>query len=214
MTTPGPDLVSTDLCRLHVRRTGTGPPVVLWHSLFFDSQSWGPLIDELARQRTVYAIDGPSHGKSESVPRDFTFDEVAAAAVTGAGSAGADRTRRLGRQCLGRTRRHPSCDGSSVADSDHHRDANRRVHAQGEADEGLATCRLYRFVGPSKYLTKTLSDSLLGADAVAAQPDQAAVIMASFRAADRTGMFHAMRSMMLHRTGIASCFPTSLCRRW
>ena len=73
--------------------------------------------------------------------------------------------------------------------------------------KGWPLVELYRFVGPSKYLTRTLSDSLLGADAVAAQPDQAAVIMASFRAADRKGMFHAMRSMMLHRIGIANLLP-------
>ena len=49
---------------------------------------------------------------------------------------------------------------------------------------------------------KQLSDSLLGAKAVGAQPRQAATIMNSFRDADRKGMLHAMRSMMLHRTGI------------
>ena len=80
MITPSPEFVSTDLGRLHVRCTGTGPPVVLLHSLFVDSRSWGPLVDELGRQRTVYAIDGPSHGKSDSVARDFTFDEVVASA--------------------------------------------------------------------------------------------------------------------------------------
>src|SRR5215471_12301837 len=72
--------VDTDLARLHVRRTGSGAPVVLWHSLFVDSRSWGPLVDVLARQRTVYTIDGPSHGRSDSVPRDFDFPEVVASA--------------------------------------------------------------------------------------------------------------------------------------
>ena len=80
MITPSPDFVSTDLGRLHVRRSGTGPPIVLWHSLFFDSRSWGPLVDALARDRTVYTVDGPSHGKSEAVHRDFTFDELVTAA--------------------------------------------------------------------------------------------------------------------------------------
>ncbi len=28
----------------------------------------------------MYAIDGPSHGKSEAVPRDFTFEELVGAA--------------------------------------------------------------------------------------------------------------------------------------
>jgi hypothetical protein len=57
MITPSPNFVSTDLGRLYVRRSGTGPPVVLWHSLFVDLRSWGPLVEALARDRTVYAID-------------------------------------------------------------------------------------------------------------------------------------------------------------
>ena len=80
MITPSPNFVSTDLGRLNVRRTGTGPPVVLWHSLFVDSRCWAPLVETLSHDRTVYAIDGPSHGKSEPVHRDFSFGECVAAA--------------------------------------------------------------------------------------------------------------------------------------
>ena len=61
---------------------------------------------------------------------------------------------------------------------------------------------MYRFFGPTGFVVKLLFDSLVGKDAIAAQPDQAATVMASFRDADRDGMLHAMRSMMLHRTGI------------
>ena len=60
---------ATRLGRLHVKRTGTGPPVVLWHSLFIDSQSWGPLVDLLAGDRTVFTVDGPSHGSSGEIGR-------------------------------------------------------------------------------------------------------------------------------------------------
>jgi pimeloyl-ACP methyl ester carboxylesterase len=55
--------------------------MVLWHSLSVDSRSLGPLFDALARHRTVVAIDGPSHGRSEPVTRDFTFDECTRAAA-------------------------------------------------------------------------------------------------------------------------------------
>ena len=106
MITPSPDFVSTDLGRLHVRRSGTGPPVVLWHSLFVDSRSWGPLVDALARDRTVYTIDGPSHGKSEAVRRDFTFEELVGRRGTGPRSSRPDRARRLGRQRVGRPCRY------------------------------------------------------------------------------------------------------------
>ena len=61
---------------------------------------------------------------------------------------------------------------------------------------------IYRFTGPNEFIVKQLMDSLVGQDSIAAQPGQAASVIASFRDADRTGMYHAMRSMMLHRTGI------------
>ena len=80
MATSSTFLVGTDLGRLSIQRSGTGPPVVLWHSLFVDSGSWDGLVDALAVERTVYTIDGPSHGKSDAVHRDFTFEECVAAA--------------------------------------------------------------------------------------------------------------------------------------
>jgi pimeloyl-ACP methyl ester carboxylesterase len=61
---------------------------------------------------------------------------------------------------------------------------------------------MYRFTGPNGFIMKQLFDSLLGAESIAARADQAEAIKASFREADRKGMLHAMRSMMLHRTGI------------
>ena len=80
MATPDDDFIGTTLGRLHVLRAGTGPTVILRHSLFVDSRSWGSLFDALVRHRTVVAIDGPSHGMSEPVRRDFSFDECVQAA--------------------------------------------------------------------------------------------------------------------------------------
>jgi len=68
--------------------------------------------------------------------------------------------------------------------------------------KGWPLVHLYRWLGPTALITKTLSDSLLGQEAVTAEPAQAAVIMESFRSADRTGMLHAVRSLMLKRSGI------------
>ncbi len=81
MIAPSPDFVSTDLCRLHVRRTGTGSAGCVVAQPVRRLSVLGP-----ADRRTGAAtarctpIDGPSHGKSEAVPRDFTFDELGAAA--------------------------------------------------------------------------------------------------------------------------------------
>ena len=209
MSTPSPNFVSTDLPRLHVRRTGTGPPVVLWHSLFVDSRSWGPLVDVLARDRTVYTIDGPSHGKSEAVHRDFTFEECVAAAdqaldrlgltepVDWVGNAwGGHIGIRLAtaERCRLRTL---TTIGTPV-----------QAFTLGEKlTKGWPLVQSFRLVGPIGFLKKQLSDSLLGSEAVAAQPDHAATVMASFAEADRNGMVHAMRSMMMHRAGIEDLLP-------
>jgi pimeloyl-ACP methyl ester carboxylesterase len=67
---------------------------------------------------------------------------------------------------------------------------------------GWPLVEIYRLTGPNGFIVKQLFESLLGRESIAAQPDQAEAMKASFREADRKGMFHAMRSMMLHRSGI------------
>jgi pimeloyl-ACP methyl ester carboxylesterase len=169
MITPSPNLVSTDLGRLHVRRTGTGPPVVLWHSLFVDSRSWGPLVDVLARDRTVYTIDGPSHGKSEAVHRDFAFEECVAAAEQALDRLGlAEPVDWVGnawgghvgiRLAVGPRLRTLTTIGTPV-----------QAFTLGEKlTKGWPLVELYRFAGPTGFILKQLSDSLLGAAAIAAE---------------------------------------------
>ena len=202
MTTSSPSFVATDLGRLHVGRTGTGRPVVLWHSLFVDSQSWGPLIDELARRHTVYAIDGPSHGRSEAVPRDFTFEEVVASAEQALDQLGlTDPVDWVGNAWGGHV-------GIRLATGARLRTLTTiGTPVQGftfaeKLTKAWPLVQMYRFTGPNGFIVKQLFDSLVGQDSLAAQPDQAAALTASFRDANRRGMFHAMRSMMLHRTAI------------
>jgi pimeloyl-ACP methyl ester carboxylesterase len=208
MITPTANFVSTDLGRLHVRRTGTGPPVVLWHSLFVDSRSWGPLAGELARDHTVFTIDGPSHGKSEPLRRDFTFEEVVAAAEQALDRLGLDEPvdwvgnawgGHVGiRLATGKRLRTLTTIGTPV----------QGFNLRERVTKGWPLVAMYRLMGANGIVTKLLSNSLVGADAVAAQPEQAAATMAAFRDADRTGMYHAMRSMMLGRAGVADLLPS------
>jgi pimeloyl-ACP methyl ester carboxylesterase len=200
------EFVTTRLGRLHVRRTGAGPPVVLWHSLFIDSQSWGPLAEALATDRTVYAIDGPSHGRSDSVGRDFTFDECVAAASEALDElVRAEQVDWVGNAWGGHVgiqlaARHPERIRTLVT-------IGTPVHGLS-GRERWAMCwplvQLYRVAGPTRILLRALSEPLVGAEALAAQPDRAAAIIGSFASADRDGMFHAMRSMMLRRPSMAA----------
>lgn len=73
--------------------------------------------------------------------------------------------------------------------------------------KGWPLVKLYGLTGPNRFIMRQLADSLLGAESIAAQPDQSQVTMAAFRNADRKGMYHAMRSMMLKRTGVEALLP-------
>jgi len=66
---------------------------------------------------------------------------------------------------------------------------------------------LYRLAGPTPYLLRQLSDSLLGRAAQAADPGLAATVVDSFDSADRSGMLLAIRSLMLRRTSIEHLLP-------
>jgi pimeloyl-ACP methyl ester carboxylesterase len=195
------EFVTTALGNLRTSRIGSGPPVVLWHSLFIDSQSWGPLVDVLAPDRTVYTVDGPSHGKSDPVHRDFSFAECVASAEQVLDGLGlTDPVDWVGNAWGG----HVGIQLAAHVPNRVHRLVTIGTPVAGlSAKERWAMCwplvQLYRLTGPSRLLLKALSGPLVGSEAAAKQPDRAATIMASFASADRDGMFHAMRSMMLNR---------------
>lgn len=196
--------VTTDLARLHVQRMGSGPPVVLWHSLFVDSTSWGSLIADLAERRTVYAIDGPSHGKSQPVRRDFTLEECVAAAEQALDRLGlTEPVDWVGNAWGGHIGiRLASAQTPLVRTLTTIGTPIRGFTPTEKLTKGWPLVQLYRAFGPTGFLMAQLSDSLLGPEAVASQPDRAAEVMASFAQAERKGMVHAMRSVMMHRSGV------------
>jgi len=58
-----------DGARVAYRETGTGPPLILLHSLGFSYREWEPVIDALSARFRVMAPDLPLHGDSEDRPR-------------------------------------------------------------------------------------------------------------------------------------------------
>jgi pimeloyl-ACP methyl ester carboxylesterase len=54
--------------KLGYDRVGSGPPLVLVHSLGADRCVWHPVLDRLSRERDVIAVDLPGFGESEPLP--------------------------------------------------------------------------------------------------------------------------------------------------
>jgi len=187
--------VPTSLGDLHVHRTGTGPAAVLWHSLWVDSRSWGPLVDTLAAQRQVVTIDGPGYGTSSPIHRDFTLDECASAAGEVIDTLGFDTVDWIGNAWGGHV-------GITLAATQPHRLRSlttiaaplRPVSRRQRWTQTYPLAVAYRLLGPNPLLTKILFDVLLGG-ADTARTDQAAVLKAAFRAMDRESVRRTIRYM-------------------
>ena len=59
--------VLVDGMRMHYRRAGSGPALVLLHGLVGSAKNWSQNIDVLSREAMVYALDLPNMGDSERV---------------------------------------------------------------------------------------------------------------------------------------------------
>jgi pimeloyl-ACP methyl ester carboxylesterase len=55
---------------LAFERRGDGPALVLLHPLGADRRAWDPVVDRLARERTVVTVDLPGFGASSPLPDD------------------------------------------------------------------------------------------------------------------------------------------------
>ena len=53
-------------------RAGSGEPLILLHGLGGSRRIWGPVIDRLAAERDVIAVDLPGFGESPELPADVT----------------------------------------------------------------------------------------------------------------------------------------------
>ncbi len=72
-----------DGARVAYRETGTGPPLVLLHSLGLSHREWEPIVDRLSARFRVVLPDLPLHGDSEDRPRHPYSPEWLAEVISG-----------------------------------------------------------------------------------------------------------------------------------
>lgn len=68
----------------HVRRFGTGPPLLLVHGLMTSSYSWRYVLEPLGERFTCYAPDLPGNGRTPPGPMDNAYTADALATWIGA----------------------------------------------------------------------------------------------------------------------------------
>ncbi|MEU5319052.1 alpha/beta fold hydrolase [Streptomyces sp. NPDC021056] len=75
----GPRTVTVDHTRV-----GSGEPLLLLHGIGHHRQAWDPVVDILATEREVIAVDLPGFGASPGLPDGLTYDLATTTAVFGA----------------------------------------------------------------------------------------------------------------------------------
>src|SRR5215470_12165304 len=169
--------VPTRLGPLRVETAGSGPPAVLWHSLFVDSSTWARVRGPLTAARRLLLIDGPGHGRNPPVARRFTLDDCAGAAadvldhfrigepVDWVGNAMG------GHVGIPFAAAYPGrCRSLATIGSP--------IHAltPPERRKIAVLTGVYRLTGPAPPLANLLIDALLGPHARAADPQAAALV--------------------------------------
>jgi len=72
--------IPTELGELYVEDQGSGPAVLLWHSLMHHGGMWRPVIERMRERFRILCVDAPGHGRSSAVHRSFDMDDCARAA--------------------------------------------------------------------------------------------------------------------------------------
>ena len=66
---------------VHYARAGSGEPLLLLHGIGHHRQAWDPVLDILATERDVIAVDLPGFGASPALPAGLAYDLPTTTAV-------------------------------------------------------------------------------------------------------------------------------------
>ncbi|MFM1964968.1 MAG: hypothetical protein RL134_693 [Actinomycetota bacterium] len=96
---------------------GSGPPLVLIHGLASSRRCWDLVVDDLARDFTVYAVDLPGHGDSDPIPgqAETPATEMARAIGCFLDERDIDRAHLVGNSLGGWTALEAAADGRALS---------------------------------------------------------------------------------------------------
>jgi pimeloyl-ACP methyl ester carboxylesterase len=191
--------ITTRVGPLNVQMAGSGPPALLWHSLFVDSTTWDRLRPRLATDRRLVLVDGPNHGANPRRKIPFSLDDCVGATVDILDHLGIDGpVDWLGNAWGGHVgilfaAANPGRCRTLMA-------IGAPVHALtvGERRRIRLLSALYLVGGPRPVL-RPLLDALVGPATRVEDPDGVALVAHAFARAGRLGMYDAIRWLSLRR---------------
>ena len=201
-------LVHTPVGSLAVRVVGSGPPAVLWHSLFMDGRSWERVERDLAEQRRLVSITGPGHGQSSDADHRYSMEDCARAAtavldsldigepVDWVGNAWGGHVGIIFAATWPARCRTLITIGTPVQAYD----------TRGRL-ETMVLLVLFRLVGPAQFIVKGVIDTMVSPTTRASDPDAVRLVRDGLVNADRAGLANAVNSISLHRRDLSPLLP-------
>lgn len=202
-------LIATRVGRLHVRQSGSGPPAVLWHSLFVDSASWRRVEPHLGTERRLILIDGPGHGASGDPGRRYTMRNCAEAALDVLDALGvAEPVDWVGNAWGGHVgitlaAAHPerlrslTAIGTPVA-----------AYTRAEARRTRLLLGLYRLFGAADFIRAAVAKALLAPATQECDPEAVDYVRSQLGGADRRRLRNAVASISLGREDLSGLLRT------
>jgi pimeloyl-ACP methyl ester carboxylesterase len=196
--------VRSDVGALHVESHGAGPALLCWPSLFCDSRTLRPLVDEFSRDHRLLLVDGPGHGSSGGTGRPFSLEDCADAAMRILDAAGVERAVWLGAAWGGHV---------GVAAALRYPDRLRALAAMN-APMGPRSVRrraflwstwwLLRLSAGSRVLARKIASAQIAPARLAEQPGLVDPIVDCIVTSERRPFLAAVRSAMLDRPSLVS----------
>lgn len=201
-------MIATRVGPLHVRQVGSGPPAVLWHSLFVDSASWRHVEQSLSADRRLILIDGPGHGASGDSGKPYTMRDCAEAALDVLDALGvAEPVDWVGNAWGGHVgmilaAAHPERLRSLIAIG-----APVAAYTPAGERETRLLLAVYRLLGPVGFIQNAVAEALLAPATHARNPQAADYVRAQIGGADRRRLRNAVESISLGREDLTGRLP-------
>jgi pimeloyl-ACP methyl ester carboxylesterase len=200
--------IPTCVGSLSVREVGSGPPAVLWPSLFVDSDSWTRVEPGLREQRRLVMIDGPGHGSSGDPGHRYTQLDCAAAAIEVLDALGiTEPVDWLGNAWGGHVGIHVATEHGGRLRSLATIGTPVEPYTAAERRRTRVLLAVFRLLGPIGFLQEGVAKVLLAPATRATDREAVDYVKGRLAAADRRMLANAIESISLGREDITSRLP-------
>lgn len=188
-----PELVR-DGATIYYEVTGTGPTVILGHSLLLDTEMWRGVAPRLAARHKVINIEVRGHRRS-TAPGPFTLEDLAGDWLEILDREGGGRAFLVGLSMGGMTAMRLALSAPSRVAGMVLIDSNGDEEERGRRLQYAVMAGIYRRFGLVGMLEKRVSALMLGKTSLHRRPDVLAQLQETVARHDRKQITHALRAV-------------------